>query len=232
MADFLTTSEINSSIERIIRNAKQHIVLISPYIQISDSFVERINEAIKAKVKVELVFGKESPSEQQLEILSTMKGLQIKFLEHLHAKCYYNEELMVISSMNFFDYSAKHNFEMGILINRQTDGVLYESARKEAEFIIGKSDIVEIEMACENSGNSQGKHASFDDAGCCIRCGISVAFNPLKPLCKNCYNAWSVYGNPDYEENYCHSCGDDAKTSVTIPECRECYQINKKRRAI
>ncbi len=224
MAEFLTTSEINASIEKIIRNAKQRIVLISPYIQISEIFADRISEAIKSKVKVDLVFGKTIPKDQQLGLLSLIKGLHISFLEHLHAKCYYNEESMVISSMNFFDFSARNNIEMGVFVDRKTDTALYEAAKREAEYIIDKSDIVEIHMP--------GRHSGHEDAGFCIRCGASVSYNPLRPLCKSCYNSWNLYGNADYEENFCHSCGDEADTSVKIPECRECYHTNTQRRAV
>lgn len=55
--------------------------------------------------------------------------------------------------------------------------------------------------------------------GYCIRTGKSIPFNPLRPMCKEAYDSWSQYKNPDYAEKYCHKTGksSNGKTSMRNP---------------
>ena len=41
MAKFLTTSAVTYQVEKIIREAKKKLVLVSPYIKITKTFLER-----------------------------------------------------------------------------------------------------------------------------------------------------------------------------------------------
>ena len=49
---FLTTKQISGEIERIIREANNFIILISPYVQLSQLYVERLLEAEQNKTKI------------------------------------------------------------------------------------------------------------------------------------------------------------------------------------
>lgn len=60
------------------------------------------------------------------------------------------------------------------------------------------------------------------EKGFCIRTGDKIAFNPSKPLSWNSYQTWAEFGNPDYREKYCHSCGKPHNTSVRNPLCYDC----------
>lgn len=57
--DFLTTKGIAASIEKIIRNANDFIVIISPYVKIDKTYIDRLLEAEQKNVEIILVFGKE-----------------------------------------------------------------------------------------------------------------------------------------------------------------------------
>ena len=52
MAEFLTTKGISFHIEHIIRNAKNRLILISPYLQLSKNFFERLQGADRRKASV------------------------------------------------------------------------------------------------------------------------------------------------------------------------------------
>jgi hypothetical protein len=60
------------------------------------------------------------------------------------------------------------------------------------------------------------------EKGFCIRTGEKIAFNPSKPLSWNAYQTWAEFGNPDYREKYCHSCGKPHNSSVRAPLCYNC----------
>ena len=62
--------------------------------------------------------------------------------------------------------------------------------------------------------------------GYCIRCSRIIPYNPHMPLCNECFFVWDRYKNPDYEEDFCHCCGNMGYTSKSQPECYPCYSEN------
>ena len=87
----------------------------------------------------------------------------------LHAKCYLNEELCIITSLNLYEFSQINNNEMGVLIRRSEDAELYKEAYEEAQRIIRISDEVRIsvetigkesELTAETEETSSGKLTS------------------------------------------------------------------------
>jgi hypothetical protein len=56
-------------------------------------------------------------------------------------------------------------------------------------------------------------------SGFCIRTGVHIPFNPLKPMSAEAYKSWAQYSNPDYKEKYCHKTGEKSsgKTSMRKP---------------
>ncbi|MCO5239658.1 MAG: phospholipase D-like domain-containing protein [Chitinophagaceae bacterium] len=229
MAEFLTTQETVAKIEDIIRNAQSTLVLISPYWQLSKNWFVRISDAAKRNTPVTILIGKDSKPECVGNLL-LLKNIKIKHLENLHAKCYFNQDCMVISSMNMYEFSEK-NREMGIYIRRDTDKQLFEVAKKEAEHFLQHA-IPLSSLQSEDSINFNTKIPSIrmyaKKDGVCIRCSNNLKYNPEKPLCTNCYNAWSKWNDELYPEKYCHSCGKKADTSMAYPECYSCYKANSK----
>lgn len=63
-----------------------------------------------------------------------------------------------------------------------------------------------------------------DDEGLCLRCEDIIRYDPARPLCENCYAVWRRYGDPNYEENVCHACGEPHATSISRPLCYRCYR--------
>ena len=61
---------------------------------------------------------------------------------------------------------------------------------------------IETETPQENTVQEEKK-------GHCIRCNTAIPFDPSKPLCDSCYEAWVKFGNRFYEEKYCHCCGEE-----------------------
>lgn len=64
---------------------------------------------------------------------------------------------------------------------------------------------------------------AFKTEGHCIRCSSKIAFDPAKPMCYACYQSWAQFGNEDYPEKVCHSCGKSHRTTMARPECSKCY---------
>jgi len=141
MVKFLTTTNTSAKIVKIIKQAKKEVTLITPYIRLAQTFYDRLIEADNRKVNINLVYGKKEKLED-LEKIKKLKHLRLYFCKNLHAKCYFNEDLMVITSMNLLEFSLTNNREMGIQIKRdnEEDKEIFHNAIEEANLIIEASN--------------------------------------------------------------------------------------------
>jgi len=241
MAEFLTRKKTASQVEDIIKNAKKELVLISPYLQLSDDLVVRLKDADKRKsVKMELVYtdeernpDQEKKVQEQIQKLQSLKNLSISRLKHLHAKCYYNEECMIITSMNLYDYSERNNWEMGLLIRRQEEEKVFDQVRAEAESIIKESENVKPRESLVHKAVKFGRLVGDllteeESKGYCIRCKTSIPYNLGVPLCHDCWEKWNVHKKASYKEKFCHSCGEPTPTSKAKPLCDSCYDRSQR----
>ena len=215
---FLTTKQISGEVERVIREAQKFVVLISPYFQISDTYLERLREAGSRNVKTHIVFRKDQINKINDDAFSTCSNLSLYYFENLHSKCYLNESSAVLTSMNLYDYSERNNREMGISFYRNQYEKLYNEISDECNSIIKSSNqyLLQKHYQKDNHNNLT--------TGLCIRCLIEIEFNPERPLCNKCYGEWSQYFNYDYPEHGCHKCGRPEDVSMRKPLCYECYR--------
>ncbi len=236
MAEFLTTAGISYKLEELIKNSKDKLYLISPYLQVARSLRQRIQERDLPSVTIKVVYRKDNKiNADDLSFFQELKNCKVYCFENLHAKCYLNENTAIITSMNLYDYSQRNNREMGIEIKKETDQKLYNEVYNEVMEIINTSEepefsVRKIEKEIKITPTSiKNQQVNISNGnGFCIRCGANIKVNLEKPLCFNCYKSWEEYSNRDYKENFCHICGKESDTSYGKPICYNCYKkINK-----
>lgn len=154
MAKFLNTSATNYFLEELIKDARDRLVLVSPFLKLNDRIKELLSDKNRLKIDVRIVYGKSELQPQEIDWLKSLTYIRTSFCKNLHAKCYLNEELCIITSLNLYEFSQVNNNEMGILIRRSEDAPLYKDAYEEAQRIIRISDEVRIsvERVAPNSG--------------------------------------------------------------------------------
>jgi hypothetical protein len=239
MAEFLTTKRISEELKDIIDHAKNKLILISPYLRLSYPNYEKLQHASSRNVSIKFLYGKEKLRAYDRKLLSNVSRLELFFLKDLHTKCYFNESKMLITSMNLIEYSENHNREMGILLDRVSDGHLFEPALSEAYsiFLSAKRDPLTIEtMIHLTSPNvSHGKQMKLPvftrkiavyTHGHCIRCSSKISHDINRPYCKKCYYLWNDNRSLHLPESFCHSCGGTQPTTMSKPDCSECYSSN------
>ena len=146
MAKFLNTSATNYFLEELIKGASDRLILISPFLKLNDRMKELLADKNRLKIDVRIVYGKSELQPQEIEWLRGLTYIRTSFCKNLHAKCYMNEELCIITSLNLYEFSQVNNNEMGILIRRSEDSQLYKDAYEEAQRIIRISDEVRISL--------------------------------------------------------------------------------------
>jgi phosphatidylserine/phosphatidylglycerophosphate/cardiolipin synthase-like enzyme len=147
MAKFLNTSAINYFLEELIKNAKDRLILISPFLKLNDRIKELLEDKNRLKIDVRIVYGKSELQPNEINWLKGLTYIRTSYCKNLHAKCYMNEEVCIISSLNLYEFSQVNNNEMGVAINRLDDSEVYKDAYEEAQRIIRISD--EIRMSLE-----------------------------------------------------------------------------------
>jgi phosphatidylserine/phosphatidylglycerophosphate/cardiolipin synthase-like enzyme len=244
MAKFLNTSKAYAAIEDIISKASNRVVLISPYLQIPETLLKRLKYIDGKGIKIIVVCKKDDLKADVRSDLKQLKKLELRFDEHLHAKCFYNEESMVITSLNLYEYSQQHNREMGILLSLKDDPDVFNEARNEAEFIVSEAEkgslirsvFSEVVKDAKSILDSTVKDDSrttrrTSKPGFCIRCGTPIPYNLDSPYCRDCWEKWKEGGgNPDYRERdgKCHACGEPALTKMAKPLCDSCYEKSRR----
>ncbi len=122
MAEFLTASELNLALEKLIKEAEVELILISPYIKLHD----RLKDELKKKrdlhnLRIRLLFGKneedlsKSMGPADVEFFTSFPNVQIYYEKNLHAKYYANEMRGLITSMNLHQFSQNTNIEAGVM---------------------------------------------------------------------------------------------------------------------
>ncbi len=240
MAEFLNTSKAYAEIEDIINKTRSKVVLISPYIKIPELLFDRLKYIDGKRIRIVVVCREGDLKADVRSDLKQLKNLELRFDENLHAKCFYNEESMVISSLNLYDYSQQNNREMGILLRLKDDHNVFNEARIEAEYIVdratldsqitGVSKIKETKPRIYSTPRDEPKAAGVtrttrrtSKPGFCIRCGTKIPYELDAPYCRDCYRVWAEWENPEYEESYCHTCGKPVPATILKPQCYSCY---------
>lgn len=235
MVEFLDTNGTSAEISKLIQRSKEKLYIVSPYLQIPDNLKLMLVHAEKQSPDIEIMFlyrqekdGKLNDKDNEF-LFKQLKNATVLSLENLHAKCYLNENIAILSSMNLYRYSQQNNLEMGVKVDKSNpnDQALYEDICRHVEFLMG-------------SGKPQGKlginfekwrarakkvgKVLIPNSGYCIRCNTSINIDRDKPLCYDCYKSWSRYEDEDYSEKYCHYCGKKSKTTFGKPFCMDCYK--------
>lgn len=220
-------------------------MLISPYIKIPDSLFQNLRAADQRGVNITLVYGKKKTLEPDTqEQLNQLKKLKLYFLDNLHAKCYFNERAMVITSLNLFDFSEQNNREMGVLVTQQNHEGVFTEAIREAKMIISLATRLDFNIQIKEQMQKQLRPQSTletqkpksswlkelsgilpglfgDDNGYCIGCKTQIEYDKYSPYCPECLKVWSR--NKALKANYCHHCGRPSTTTFNKPLCRFCH---------
>lgn len=124
LARFLKNHGITNAIEDLIRNANRRLVLISPYLQLSDAIKRTVEAKVRDGLAVQMVYRTDKRRPEDIQWFEQQR-IPALGLENLHTKCYLSESQCIITSLNLYQYSQVHNLEMGVLIDRREDAALY-----------------------------------------------------------------------------------------------------------
>ncbi len=235
MAKFINTKKAVAEIEDLIKDATEKLILISPYLKLSKDFKDLLTFRNSQDKITTIIFGKQELNPDELKFLQGLRFVILKYKEDLHAKCYSNDDKMIITSLNFYEYSMTNNKEMGVLIykNDPIDTQLFDDAMKEVEDINRTSQRFEVGNAKQTTSfkqpevkSSNWNNGKASNTGFCIRTRVQIPFNLDKPLSQEAFRTWSQFGDENYPEKYCHFSGEasNGETCVYRPIMKKNWQ--------
>ena len=240
MAEFLDTQGVSYYLKKLINNSNDKLYLISPYLQLNNQLKISLEDRHKFQIDIILIYGKVSDiNPDDSSWLQSMPGIKLLYHKDLHAKCYFNENEAIITSMNLYMFSQQNNVEMGIYINRENDEKLYHEIATEVDRIKRGSEhrTISVEKVDNSKKNSKPEKSKKiqqmskvkDKLGYCIRTGVEIPFDIEKPMSYQAYKSWSKYGDADFPEKYCHFSGDpsNGETSINKPILKKYWKKAK-----
>ena len=231
MATFMTTAEIGYQLENLLKEAKERVFLVSPYIKFRSRIENLLKDCNARGLDIQVLYRAKDAKPEEERMLRNLASVRLRSCDELHAKCYLNESKAILTSMNLHDYSQANNEEMGVLIDRVADSVLFNAVEAEVRRLMRvgvPQNIEQVRAGPDSKGKgSSPASAPLASLGHCIRCGDAIPFDPKKPLCKSDFGKWAQYEDSDYEEKYCHRCGKPHSSSMNKPLCRDCFKASK-----
>ena len=138
MAKFLTGTDLTETIEKIIWEAKENLLLVSPFVKLDGFFKDDLFKHHKNnnRLHILIVFGKnennpgKSFNREDIEYFKAFPNISIVYTPDLHGKYYGNEKSGILTSINLYDYSFKNNIEFGYY---SESGILSGPAKEDKE---------------------------------------------------------------------------------------------------
>jgi len=118
----LQPHKISTEIIDIIYEAKEHLVIVSPYVNFVnwDRLATELKNAKKRGVKIDFFVRNEPENSKSWEQISSL-DITPRLVPNLHAKFYFNEKNGLISSMNLLSSSNSNSIEIGCKIDSQEE---------------------------------------------------------------------------------------------------------------
>ncbi|MEQ9308114.1 MAG: phospholipase D-like domain-containing protein [Balneolaceae bacterium] len=139
MITFITTNRIVLELEELIKEENVELTLVTPFLKINRIILDHLIEKSEQGVRVNIIYGKKKLTNEEAEKILKIKNLNLYFLPNLHSKCYFGTNVMILTSMNLYEYSELKNREMGILIKDHEQ--IYEDIVDETRSIIKASEV-------------------------------------------------------------------------------------------
>ena len=110
----LQPHKISTEIIDIIYEAKDYLILVSPYVNFQnwDRIATELKNAKRRGVKIDFFVRNEPENSRSWEQVSSL-DIQPRLVPNLHAKFYFNEKNGLISSMNLLSSSNSNSIEIG-----------------------------------------------------------------------------------------------------------------------
>ena len=108
MAKFLNTTGVSYHLEELIKNTKDRLILISPYLQFHKRVKDNLENLNIQKRDIRIIYRENKLQVEESNWLESQIGIRTSLCNSLHAKCYMNEDEAIVTSMNLYSFSQQN----------------------------------------------------------------------------------------------------------------------------
>lgn len=146
MAKFLNTTGVSYHLEELIKNTKDRLILISPYLQFHKRVKDHLEFLNGQKKDIRIIYKENKLQLEESNWLESQIGIRTSLCNSLHAKCYINEKEAIVTSMNLYSFSQQNNDEMGIHVTKENDSELYKDIHEEVMRLLTISEEIRVSV--------------------------------------------------------------------------------------
>lgn len=146
MAKFLNTTGVSYHLEELIKNTKDRLILISPYLQFHKRVKDHLENLNIQKRDIRIIYRENKLQLEESNWLESQIGIRTSLCNSLHAKCYINENEAIVTSMNLYSFSQQNNDEMGIHVTKEDDSDLYDDIFNEVQRLLTISEEIRVSV--------------------------------------------------------------------------------------
>lgn len=219
MPELIASPQIPGTIELITEQAGSVIYIVSPEIHLTETLFMNLAQASSRGVSIHILCGT-VPEPAAARLLSVLKNVTLGCVDNMNSRCYFNEQLMAVTSMELENTVNSSAMNTGILISKINDSHLYNSILKEIDAALLGS--VKLRFSADGGETLEVPDAVY--RGFCIGCGMPVTFNPERPFCNMCRHNYTSAGNNE-RGGFCHSCGCPCDVTLSQSLCRKCLSL-------
>ena len=233
MVTILDDNGIRNEAERLIEEAKDHIVIISPCAYLGSPYLDLLNRKYSENIRIIFICGNQSTDDDFKEWASSMTGLTLLHLSEIHSKALISEDRILLFFNDPSD-DLEESLEIGILIDRD-DRIEYRKSinliadkleRIKSRYDIGSmTEIVEtIRLGIDGDDVLPVDCKTFERR-CCIRCGQELRNADCVFYCNQCSSELksSKSISSTFKDGHCWMCGRPNESSIRNPCCISCY---------
>ena len=141
-AEFLSSVGSAYQIDRLIAEANNEIVFLSPSLKLHESILLKFQQADQRNVRITLLYGRERNQTRGQKWFRDFKNLRILYHDKLNSNVYRNEKEMVVTSMELSDLTPGMYTDMGVLISKLRDRKAFEDGVYEQELLVDAAEEV------------------------------------------------------------------------------------------
>jgi len=122
----INPNEIGTKISTLIAESNEKFFAITPYIDLSSwsKILINLENAIRRGIQIKFFF--REIKDKDYYVLSNL-GIELNQIEGLHTKLYLNEEEIIVSSMNLYEYSDLYSIDIALHFTGAKDyNIIYD----------------------------------------------------------------------------------------------------------
>jgi phosphatidylserine/phosphatidylglycerophosphate/cardiolipin synthase-like enzyme len=214
ITSFLENHEVVDYIVKLVQNAKEKLIIITPYLNLNARMRGALNEAKSNGAKITVYYRLEERSKKKndadIRFFTENIGAEMVYIERLHSKLYLNETSAVMSSMNMVAGSQDDSQEIGIFtIDDRLLSQFNDYCKKMYKRQTNVAYVPEVKVS------KTKKSKPKTDSGYCIRTGEKIPFNLKNPFNDKSFKSWNRFKNPEFKEKFCHFSGEETNGETT-----------------